>query len=204
MKIFKKIAVMIFILLITACHNDNRHLSNLELDLLEEIKISEYGAAGPRLLHYNNSKNYITILDTSGLVVYDIASNKIKAIIDTKSLDFNNLQGSNITTAIGNDNELILLNLEENNRYLKINLENKNNEIIDKIDLDNYKSINIYEIKEDELEVINKEILNEYQAIQTDEEIVVFTNNYESENKKWKVIILSKNDLKIKKVINIF
>lgn len=190
------------ITIIGCSDKNNLDMSSVEIEMFQNIKNAEFSATSPKLLYA--TEVYAVILDTEGLIIYDINEDRVNHVIDVRIKGFNNLQGSVITESIGNNNNVILKNLGDMTNYLEINMKSGDNEIVSEIDIDKYKVPEIYHLSDDETEKIKGDILNEIESIKVCEEIIAFTSDYKAQDKDWKLIVFNKDNLSKRKVLKIF
>ena len=186
---------MFGLILMSCSNNKNKEkLSEKENILLENIKEADYGSVGPKLLFANDI--YVAVLHPEGLIIANNETNEIESVINVKELGFNKLQGSSITTAYGDDEDLILTNInDENKKKVKISLKSKKIEEIDNINLEKFRGNEVYKLSDEEIEVLKDDLLDEYTSVLDKEDVVVLTNNYEGKDKKYRIIRFNKEDM---------
>ena len=190
------ILILMFGLILTSCSNNKNKekLSEKENILLGNIKDTDYGSVGPKLVFANDT--YVAVLHPEGLIIANNKTNEIESVINVKELELNKLQGSSITTAYGNDEDLILSNInDENEKKVKINLKSKKIEDIETINLEKYRENEVYKLSDEEIEVLKDDLLDEYTSVVYKEDVVVLTNNYEGKDKKYRIIRFNKEDM---------
>lgn len=198
------IIILVFIITLISCQNQTkRDMSNINTEILRDIKNSEYGAVGPKFIYATDK--YSVILDSLGLIIYNNESEKISSVIDVAEKGYNHLQGSIITEAMGNEDKLILKNLLED-EYLEIELKSGDNIIKKDLDTEFFREVEYYNYDSRglDLDLIEKYTLEEIQAIELEDEIIFFTNDYKLKDKDWRIIVLNKNNGKVKLNLNIF
>lgn len=190
------ILILMFGLILTSCSNNKNKekLSEKENILLGNIKDADYGSVGPKLVFANDT--YVAVLHPEGLIIANNKTNEIESVINVKELELNKLQGSSITTAYSDDEDLILSNInDENGKNIKINLKSKKIEDIETINLEKYRENEIYNLSDEEIEVLKDDLLDEYTSVLDKEDVVVLTNNYEGKDKKYRIIRFNKEDM---------
>jgi len=190
------ILILMFGLILTSCSNNKNKekLSEKENILLENIKNADYGSVGPKLVFANDI--YVAVLHPEGLIIANNETNEIESVINVKELELNKLQGSSITTAYGDDEDLILTNInDENKKKVKISLKSKKIEEIDNINLEKFRGNEVYKLSDEEIEVLKDDLLDEYTSVLDKEDVVVLTNNYEGKDKKYRIIRFNRKDM---------
>lgn len=190
------ILILMFGLILTSCSNNKNKekLSEKENILLGNIKDADYGSVGPKLVFANDT--YVAVLHPEGLIIANNKTNEIESVINVKELELNKLQGSSITTAYSDDEDLILSNInDENGKNIKINLKSKKIEDIETINLEKYRENEVYKLSDEEIEVLKDDLLDEYKSVVYKEDVVVLTNNYEGKDKKYRIIRFNKEDM---------
>lgn len=190
------ILILMFGLILTSCSNNKKEekLSEKENILLKNIQDADYGSVGPKLVFANDI--YVAVLHPEGLIIANNETNEIESVINVKELELNKLQGSSITTAYGDDEDLILTNInDENEKKVKINLKSKKIEETDNINLEKFRENEIYNLSDEEIEVLKEDLLDEYTSVLDKEDVVVLTNNYEGKDKKYRIIRFNKEDM---------
>ena len=198
MKDKSKIVILILMLglILTSCSNNKKEekLSEKENILLKNIQDADYGSVGPKLVFANDT--YVAVLHPEGLIIANNKSNEIESVINVKELELNKLQGTVITTAYSDDENLILSNInDENGKNIKINLKSKKIEDIETINLEKYRENEIYNLSDEEIEVLKEDLLDEYTSVLDKEDVVVLTNNYEGKDKKYRIIRFNNEDM---------
>ncbi len=198
----KLVYLLVFSLVLVGCKSGGKQdFTREELGILDRIKNEEFGATSPRLIAAANKYGFI--LDKEGLVVYDLEEEAIKHLIPTKTLGFNNLQGSNMTVGFIRGDKLILSNLETRDRYLEIDPNKPSYKLSTNVDLNTYEGLKPYELTWKEEEKLREDMLDDFQAIETDNKIIIFTNDYKAEGKNWRIIVAEKNDLANPRVLEV-
>lgn len=190
------ILILMFGLILTSCSNNKNKekLSEKENILLENIKDADYGSIGPKLVFANDI--YVAVLHPEGLIIANNETNEIESVINVKELELNKLQGSSITTGYGNDEDLILTNInDENEKKVKINLKSKKIEETDNINLEKFRENEVYNLSDEEIDVLKDDLLDEYTSVLDKEDVVVLTNNYEGKDKKYRIIRFNRKDM---------
>lgn len=199
-----KIFILLTVIIFTGCtyNNSKLELSDAEIEIYNNIKNNEFGSTSPRLLFATDI--YAVILDTHGLIIYDLNEGKISHLIDVKNQGFNKLQGFTVTEAVGNNEYVILKNMGDENNYLRISLEDGTNDKVDNINHSKYKEPNFYQLNDHDIEILEKDLLEEVESIKVNNSIIVFTSDYKGKDKDWRLIIFSEDKVSSYKVLQIF